>query len=47
MSFSSCDVDVIGSHALLNEVELIQIIDDVFTDLDIDVTCKINNIEKF
>ena len=28
--FFQCDVDVIGSDSLLNEVELIQIIDDVF-----------------
>jgi len=41
--FYQCDVDVIGSEALLNEVELIQIIDDVFSKLGIDVTIKINN----
>jgi len=41
--FYQCDVDVIGSEALLNEVELVQIIDDVFSKLGIDVTIKINN----
>jgi len=41
--FYQCDVDVIGSEALLNEVELIQIIDDVFSKLGMDVTIKINN----
>ncbi len=39
--FYQCDVDIIGSNALFNEVELIQIIDDVFQKL------KINNIIKF
>lgn len=41
--FFQCDVDVIGSNALINEVELIQIIDDVFTSLDVEVSVKINN----
>jgi len=41
--FYQCDVDVIGSDSLLNEVELIQIIDEVFTKLGIAVTIKINN----
>ena len=41
--FVQCDADVIGSDSLLNEVELIQIIDDVFTKLGIDVIIKINN----
>jgi len=41
--FYQCDVDVIGSKALLNEVELIQIIDEVFSKLGMDVTIKINN----
>ncbi|MCX6292368.1 MAG: histidine--tRNA ligase [Bacteroidetes bacterium] len=41
--FYQCDVDVIGSDSLLNELELIQIIDDVFSQLQIDVTIKINN----
>ncbi len=41
--FYQCDADVIGSYSLLNEVELIQIIDDVFTELGMKVTVKINN----
>lgn len=41
--FYQCDVDVIGSDSLLNEVELIQIIDEVFTKLGMEVTIKINN----
>jgi len=41
--FYQCDADVIGSDSLLNEVELIQLMDDVFTKLDIPVTIKMNN----
>ena len=41
--FYQCDADVVGSNSLLNEVELIQIIDAVFTALNISVTIKINN----
>jgi len=41
--FYQCDADVIGSNSLLNEVELIQIIDDVFSALRINVSIKINN----
>jgi histidyl-tRNA synthetase len=41
--FYQCDVDVIGSNSLLNEVELVQIIDDVFTRLKISAVVKINN----
>jgi histidyl-tRNA synthetase len=41
--FYQCDVDVIGSTSLLNEVELIQIIDEIFTTLGIRVITKINN----
>lgn len=41
--FFQCDADVIGSDSLLNEVELIQIIDEVFTALGINVTIKLNN----
>jgi len=41
--FYQCDVDVIGSQSLLNEFELIQIIEDVFNLLDVNVTIKINN----
>jgi len=41
--FFQCDSDVIGSKSLLNEVELIQIMDEVFTKLGIKITIKINN----
>jgi len=41
--FYQCDADVVGSDSLLNEVELIQMMDDVFTSLNIPVTIKINN----
>jgi histidyl-tRNA synthetase len=41
--FYQCDVDVIGSDSLLNEVELVQIIDSVFGKLNIPVTLKLNN----
>jgi histidyl-tRNA synthetase len=41
--FFQCDVDVIGSNSLLNEVELIQIIDDVFIGLNIKAVVKLNN----
>lgn len=41
--FYQCDVDVIGSDSLLNEVELIQIICDVFNKFHIDITIKLNH----
>ena len=41
--FFQCDVDVIGSSSLLYEVELIQIIDDIFTTLGIEVSILVNN----
>jgi histidyl-tRNA synthetase len=41
--FFQCDADVIGSDSLLNEYELIRIIDDVFTRLNINVLIKINH----
>jgi len=41
--FYQCDVDVIGSDALLNEVELVLIIDDIFRRLGIETEVKINN----
>ena len=41
--FFQCDVDVIGSDSLLNELELVQIIDRIFTDLKLNITIKINN----
>ena len=41
--FFQCDVDVIGSDFLLNELELIQIIDRIFGELKIRVTIRVNN----
>jgi histidyl-tRNA synthetase len=41
--FFQCDVDVIGSDSLLNELELIQIIDDVFRCLGVNIIIKLNN----
>ena len=41
--FYQCDVDIIGSDSLLNEYELIQIVDQIFSRLAIGVTIKINN----
>lgn len=41
--FFQCDVDVIGSDSLLNEYELVRIIDEVFSRLNISVIIKINN----
>jgi histidyl-tRNA synthetase len=41
--FFQCDVDVIGSDSLLNELELIQIIDRIFGELKIRVTIRVNN----
>lgn len=44
--FYQCDADIIGSYSLLNEVDLIKIIDDVFTELfqgKLNYTVSINN----
>ncbi|PIQ15791.1 MAG: histidine--tRNA ligase [Flavobacteriales bacterium CG18_big_fil_WC_8_21_14_2_50_32_9] len=44
--FYQCDADIIGSDSLLNEVDLIKIIDDVFTELfqgKLNYTVSINN----
>lgn len=42
--FFQCDADVVGSDSLLQEVELIQLYDAVFSDLKLDgVTMKLNN----
>ena len=42
--FYQCDADVIGSKSLLNEIELIQLCDDVFSDLNIpNIQILINN----
>ena len=41
--FYQCDADVIGSTSLLNEVELVQLFDEVFTALGLKVVVKIND----
>ncbi len=41
--FYQCDVDVIGSNSLLNELELVSITDQIFAKLGINVIIKINN----
>lgn len=41
--FYQCDADVVGSDSLLNEVELMQIVDSVFTKFGVRVQIKINN----
>lgn len=41
--FYQCDADVVGSDSLLNEVELMQIVDTVFSRFSVRVCIKINN----
>ena len=41
--FYQCDADVIGSTSLLNEVELTQILDEVYSELKINVEIRLNN----
>lgn len=41
--FYQCDADVVGSTSLLNEVELLQLIDAVFSRLRVRVAIKVNN----
>jgi len=41
--FFQCDADVVGSDSLMNEVELVQIMNEVFHRLGIRVSIKINN----
>lgn len=41
--FYQCDVDVIGSRSLLNELELVQVVDEIFGLFGIKVLVKINN----
>lgn len=41
--FYQCDADMVGSDSLFNEVELIELIDEVFAQLKIRVSIKINN----
>lgn len=41
--FFQCDADIVGSDCLINEVELIQIADEVFSRFGIRVSIKLNN----
>lgn len=41
--FYQCDADVVGSNSLLNEVELVQMIDQVFRKFGVRVSIKVNN----
>lgn len=41
--FYQCDADVVGSDSLLNEVELMNLVDNVFSRFGINVCIKINN----
>ncbi len=41
--FYQCDADVVGSDSLTNEVELLSMIDEVFSRLGVSVTIKLNN----
>jgi histidyl-tRNA synthetase len=41
--FYQCDADIIGSNALLNEVELVQIFETVFKRLNLPAVVKVNN----
>ncbi len=41
--FYQCDADIIGSESLMNEVELVEIIDEVFKRLKLSVKIKLNN----
>lgn len=41
--FYQCDADIVGSDSLLNEIELIHLVDDVFKRFNINICIKINN----
>ena len=41
--FYQCDADVVGSDSLINEIELIQLVDEVFRRLRINIAIKLNN----
>ena len=41
--FYQCDADVVGSDSLINEIELIQLIDEVFRRFGVRITLKVNN----
>ena len=41
--FYQCDADIGGSDSLVNEIELLQLVDEVFSRLKINITIKLNN----
>lgn len=41
--FYQCDADVVGSDSLINEVELMKIVDEVFRRFNVRISIKINN----
>ncbi len=41
--FYQCDADVVGSDSLINEIELLQLVDEVFARLNIRIAIKVNN----
>ena len=41
--FYQCDADIIGSDSLINEIDLVQIVDEVFHSFGINTTIKLNN----
>lgn len=41
--FYQCDADVVGSDSLINEIELLELVDEVFARLGIRITIKLNN----
>lgn len=41
--FYQCDADIVGSDSLINEIELLQLIDEVFSRLNIRIVIKLNN----
>ena len=41
--FYQCDADVVGSDSLINEVELISMIDEVFSRFGVRIAIKVNN----
>ena len=41
--FYQCDADIVGSDSLVNEIELLQLVDEVFNRLKINITIKLNN----
>ncbi len=41
--FHQCDADIVGSDSLINEVELLAMIDEVFKRFGVNITIKVNN----